>query len=495
MEALECPGLRAVALSCRYGKEWVFKDLIFSVKPGDAIGIVGPSGSGKTTLAYCLTGIIPKYIKCDLSGSVYVDGKNVLELDDKERPKIVNIVLQNYEVQIFGLTVEEDLLFVLENLGLYDEKEIENRLEWILESFGLKEYRKYQVNELSGGLRQRLALASTLLMSPKYIVMDDPMANLDWPGIIGLRRTLQMLKESGHGLVVTARRLKGLEPVIDRTIFLGRMPAQRGTPDGTTDGGCPTFDGAEPVIRFEKVWFSYAKRAVLKGVDLSISRGQCVVLMGPNGSGKTTLAKHVNGLLKPSSGRVLVLGKDTKTHGPAQMARHVGFVFQDPDKHITQETVWDEAVFGPKNLGITYSYAEAALRILGLAHRRNDPPYRLSTGERVRLSIAGSLAVDPEILILDEPTTGQDEETLSIIGSTIKEMKRKGKSVLVITHDSDFALKVGDRVIVMYDGEVVADGQPSRILFNEDLLERFDLEPPSSILLQQTKAVPDHVEA
>lgn len=486
METLSEHALKAVALGCRYDKEWIFKDLTFSVKPGEALGIVGPSGSGKTTLAYCLTGIIPKNLKGDVAGSVYVEGKNILELDDKERYKIVNVVLQNYEIQIFGLTVEEDLLFVLENLGL-DEEETEKKLEWALERFGLKEYRNYQVNELSGGLRQKLVLASTLLMRPKYLVMDDPTANLDWRGIVELRRTLQMLKESGHGLVIMSRRLKGLEPVINKTIILGHKLAQQDMLNEAMSEPCMTLTKDDPIIKFEKVWFKYAKRMVLKGINLSIDRGQCVILMGPNGSGKTTLAKHINGLLKPSSGRVLVLGKDTKTHGPAQMARYVGFVFQDPDKHITQESAWDEVIFGAKNLGLSYSYAETALKELGLNHRKNEPPYHLSMGERIRLAIAGILAINPEILILDEPTTGQDDETLSVISSMLMRMKAEGKTVLVITHDSDFALKIGDRIIVIHDGNVVANGQPRRILFDRILLKEFGLEPPSHLLIQSAK--------
>lgn len=494
MEALGDRGLKAIGLGCRYDKSWVFKDLNFSVKPGEALGIIGPSGSGKTTLAYCITGIIPKNLKGEVAGSVYVDGNNILELDDKERYKIVNVVLQNYEIQIFGLTVEEDLLFVLENLEL-DEEETEKRLEWALERFGLKEYRNYQVNELSGGLRQRLALASTLLMRPKYLVMDDPMANLDWRGIVELRQTLRMLKDSGHGLVIMARRLKGLDSVIDKTITLGYKPAQQNMLDDMMEESRPTFIEDDPVIKFENVWFKYARRMVLKDVNLTINRGQCVVLMGPNGSGKTTLAKHINGLLKPSSGRVLVLGKDTRTHGPAQMAKHVGFVFQDPDKHITQESVWEEVILGAKNLGLSCSYAETVLEVLKLNHRKNDPPYCLSMGERIRLSIAGVLATNPEVLIFDEPTTGQDEETLSIIDSLLKKMKTEGKTILVITHDSDFALKIGDRIIVIYDGSVVADGQPRRILFDNGLLEKFGLEPPSNVLVQPVKEVFDYAKA
>lgn len=298
-----------------------------------------------------------------------------------------------------------------------------------------------------------------------------------------------MLKESGHGLVIMSRRLKGLEPVIDKTIILGRKLSQQDKSDKIMNEFHQMSNKDDPIIKFENVWFKYAKRVVLNGINLSIDRGQCVVLMGPNGSGKTTLAKHINGLLKPSSGRVLVLGKDTKTYGPAQMARYVGFVFQDPDKHITHESVWDEVIFGAKNLGLSYSYAETALEVLGLNHRKNDPPYRLSMGERIRLSIAGILAMNPEILILDEPTTGQDDETLSIISSMLMRMRAEGKTVLVITHDSDFALKIADRIIIIHNGSIAADGQPRRILFDRSLLEEFGLEPPSHLLVQSTKEV------
>ncbi|MEM1775543.1 MAG: ABC transporter ATP-binding protein, partial [Nitrososphaerota archaeon] len=227
---------------------------------------------------------------------------------------------------------------------------------------------------------------------------------------------------------------------------------------------------------------------VLKNISLDIYRGESVTLMGLNGSGKTTLAKLINGLLIPVKGVVRVLGIDTKTSSPARMSRYVGFVFQDPDKHIILDTVWDEVTFIARNLGLSFDYAEEALKLLKLENLRNEAPYCLSMGEKVRLSIASTLASNPEILIFDEPTTGQDEETLVTISLLIKKLKSKNKTSIIITHDSDFALEVSDRVIVMADGVIVADGSPKEILFNNKLLEEYGLEPPS-ILLSKTLEV------
>ncbi|MCS7132909.1 MAG: energy-coupling factor ABC transporter ATP-binding protein [Aigarchaeota archaeon] len=481
MEALNGIGLEVAGLSCRYERDWVIKNLSFSVKPGEALAVVGPSGSGKTTLAYCLTGIIPQKIEAEVRGRILVDGRDVSNSPIRENAKLIGVVLQNYEMQIFGLTVEEDLVFGLENLGL-DEVEISSRLEWALETFGLRKYRSYHVHELSGGLRQRLAIASSVITAPKYLVMDDPTANLDWRGIVELRKTLQRLKEEGKGLTLMVRRLKGLEPVIDKIIEIkanNRSISNLSSQEPELQASKP---GAEISLRFEGVWFRYSgdRDYALRDIWLNIEGGKCIALMGPNGSGKTTLVKHVNGLLKPTKGRVLVLGKDTRNYSPAQLAKHVAFVFQDPDKHIVCETVWEEVTFGPRNLGLGYEYAEEALRILGLLDRKEDPPYLLSTGEKIRLSMAGALAMNPEILVLDEPTTGQDEETLSIMASMIKRLKSMGRTIVVVTHDSDFAAAASDEIIVVRDGALAARGKPEEILLNNSLIEEFELEPLSS---------------
>ncbi len=483
MEAVKKLQLEVVKLGCRYGESWIFKDLSFSVRPGEAAAVVGPSGSGKTTLVYCLVGIIPNKIKAEVEGAVVADGRNVLGLSIRENAKLINVVLQEYEMQIFGLTVEEDLAFGLENLGL-EEAEIRSRIKWALRTFDLERYRSYYVHELSSGLRQKLAIASAVVAAPRYLVLDDPTANLDWRGIVEVQKIIRKLKEEGRGVVVMTRRLKGLEQVIDKIIRLGRAHGRTcGNSARAQLHECRTAtSGSDCAVVFDNVWFRYSREYVLEGVSLRIRRSECVALMGANGSGKTTLVKHVNGLLKPLKGRVAVLGADTRAKSPAQLARHVGFVFQDPDKHITCETVWDEATFGARNLGLDCRYAEEALKVLGLWEKKDQPPYLLSMGEKIRASIASALGMNPEILILDEPTTGQDEETLKAIALIIGQLKLQNKTILVITHDSDFALSVSDRVVVMNSGKIAADGPSREILLNASLVEKLGLEPPSNLL-------------
>ncbi|RLG10041.1 MAG: ABC transporter, partial [Thaumarchaeota archaeon] len=330
-------------------------------------------------------------------------------------------------------------------------------------------------------------IASAIVTAPRYLVMDDPMMNLDWRGIIKLREIIRRLKSEGKGIVITARRLKGLEPVADKIVWLdgnGRRALRGSQPMELEDPKEENLNDPKIAVSFEKVWFRYSKARdyVLKDITLSLESGRCIALMGPNGSGKTTLAKLVNGLHKPSRGRVRVLGMDTGRFTAAQLARYVAFVFQDPDKHLVGDTVWDEVTFGPRNLGLGFDHAERALEVMGLGDRRDDPPQSLSMGEKIRLSIASALATNPEILILDEPTTGQDEETLEAIAGVVSRLKALGKTVLMITHDSDYALKVSDRVVVIEGGAIAADGDPEEILLNEDLVRDLGLEPPTALM-------------
>jgi energy-coupling factor transport system ATP-binding protein len=189
------------------------------------------------------------------------------------------------------------------------------------------------------------------------------------------------------------------------------------------------------------------------------------------------LVKHFNGLLKPTKGDVIVDGKNTKHYSPAQLARYVGFVFQDPDRHIVSESVWDEVTFACKNLRLPLDVAERALKDLNLHDLRDRPPYLLSTGEKVRLMIASAIAVDPEILILDEPTTGQDDKTLSMIEKAIFKIKSEGKTVIIVTHDSDFALKVSDQIVVVENGAVVEYSPVENVLLDPRKVEAYELEP------------------
>ncbi|MCL7382892.1 MAG: ATP-binding cassette domain-containing protein [Thaumarchaeota archaeon] len=474
MEAVGCLEVRN--LNCRFDSKWILRSVSFEIKPGEALAIIGPSASGKTTLAYCLSGIIPNRIPGEVSGSVRVDGEEFLGKPIRERTKTISIVLQNYELQIFGLTVEEDL-----ELSIKDNDE--STLEWILRFFELEKYRDYYVHELSGGLKHRLVIASAILSDPKYIVMDDPVANLDWKSKKITARTIELLKERGKGVVILGRRLKGLEKVIDRWIYL----AQDCLENVNQKLNHPTVENRKTVlnttedfiIEFRNVYYKYSREYVLKNISLRIRKGEVYAVMGPNGSGKTTLMKHVNGLLKPFRGSVIVKDMDTKKYSPAEMSRYVGMVFQDPEKYFVSETVWDEVAFGVRNLIGSEENVEKALRMVNLLDKKKSSPYSLSMGEKLRLYIACVLAMSPEIVILDEPTTGQDEETLKQIKDAIEKLKDMGRTVIVVTHDSDFVFSVADRLTILKDGTIYAEGNPLQLLSNPSLIEGAEIEPLS----------------
>lgn len=487
MEAMNT--LTVQELGCRYnGSKPVLSGISFFLKEGEAVGVIGASGSGKTTLAYCLMGIIPNKVEAEVWGKIYFNDENILGKDVRNVVGLMNLIMQNYESQIFGLTVEEDIRFGLENLGL-DEYEIGLRVDWALKSFGLESYRHFQPSKLSGGLKQRLAIASTAVMGSKFLIMDDPTSNLDWNGIKCLRDTIFYLKSIGKGVLVLSRKLKGLEDRLDRIYYLNGQMFQASKRIESSHSACiKNFvrnnfigKGNDAAIKVDGLWFRYEKNYVLKNVNLQIPYNSIMSIMGPNGSGKTTLVKHFNGLLKPSKGNVLVDGKDTRKYSPAQLAKYVGFVFQDPDRHIVSETVWDEVAFACKNLGLPPDNAEKALKVLNLQDLRDKPPYLLSMGEKVRLMIASALAADPKILVLDEPTTGQDDKTLGLIEDAIFKMKCEGKSVIIVTHDTDFALKVSDLVIIVRDGSIVEYSSAEAILLDPKKIGLYELEPPTLI--------------
>jgi energy-coupling factor transport system ATP-binding protein len=469
--------IEVVNLSCRYdpNSRWIIKNLSFKVGAGEALAVIGPSGSGKTTLTYCLSGIIPERIPAELHGTIRVDGEDLSGSSIRNRTNKIGIVLQDYELQIFGLTVEEDLEV---SIG----KEDSDKLEWILEFFELKNYRNYYTHELSGGLKHRLVIASELLSNPSYIIMDDPLANLDWRSRKIVAKTVELLKKEGKGVIILTRKLRGLEDVVNKVIYLQGISNE--TDKRFSEGtGClrMNYNHEGHVIKFREVYFKYSKQKdyVLKNITLNIKKGEIFAIMGSNGSGKTTLVKHINGLLKPSKGSVIVKGIDTRGVSPAYMSRLVGMVFQNPERYFVSETVWEEAAFGARNLGLREENVKEALCKLNLLDRKDDSPSSLSMGEKIRLYIASVLAMNPEIIIFDEPTTGQDEETLKQIGEVIRELSSMGKTTIIVTHDSDFALSVADRLAILKNGTIYVEGDPSRILTDEQLAEETEIEPLS----------------
>ncbi|MEM5794385.1 MAG: ABC transporter ATP-binding protein [Candidatus Aenigmatarchaeota archaeon] len=233
-------------------------------------------------------------------------------------------------------------------------------------------------------------------------------------------------------------------------------------------------------VRVKNLWFSYGEEWVIKGVNLKIKQGELVSIIGPNGCGKTTLVKHFNGLLKPTKGKVFVKGIDTTQATTAELARIVGYVFQNPNNQIFLNTIFDEVAFGPRNLGLqdVEELVFWSLKKLGLFKDTNKPPFLLSMGEKERLAIASLLAMKPEILILDEPTTGQDSNTCLKIVELMKELKEEGKTIILISHDMEIVAEHSDKVIAMKKGKIVKEGKPEKIFSNFKLLEELSLYPP-----------------
>ncbi len=471
-------------LSCSFNGKNVFSNISFSLSRGEAIAILGPAESGKTVLAYCLTGIIPNRIAAEVHGEIVLDGENILGKKPGDLASKIGLVMQNYEAQLFGLTVEEDVRFALENMGL-DEHEIEGRVDWALKSLGLEKYRSYRTSQLSGGLKQRLAIASVIAAKPKVVILDDPTLNLDWIGIKSLENIIARLKNEGMSFVVLSKCVDGIENVIDKTIVLGNngwngnaIECGEVKPhDLLTKSKVSKNMKEEELIRVENVWFKYPDTDyIIKNISLSIRRGDVVAIMGSNGSGKTTLVKLMSGILKPSKGRVVVLGKDTRKYSASDIAKHVTVVFQNPERYTVFETVFDEVYFGCRNIGLPKEFAENALRFTGLYDKMFEAPYNLSRSEKIRLHIASALAMNPDVLILDEPLTSCDLIMFSMLKSLVDYMYMQGKAVVIVTHDTNIAAKLCNRVVVLNNGVVVTDSNQS-IFFNDNFVRNTGIRP------------------
>lgn len=472
-------------LTVRYGEVTALEGLSFRVKRGDFVLLTGPSGCGKSTVARCLLGLIPHSSSAQMTGRVVVDGLATAEHDVPELATHMGLVFQNPATQLFCLTMEEEVAFGPRNLGL-PPREVAERRDCALAATGIEHLRRRRVNSLSGGEQQRVAIAAVLAMRPNVLILDEPTSNLDLRGTKLVLETLDRLRrEHGLTILVIEHRLGEVGRLADRVMVMkgGRIVAD--APPGHIfsqkeflsqlgirypwhllednwralfpEGVAKRPSGEVPLVELRGIEAGYGRSIVLKGLDLAIFPGEFVALVGDNGAGKTTVAKLIAGLLRPRRGQVLWKRGSKK----AEPGPKVGLLFQNPLSQLFCDTVEEEVAFGPRNFRV-YSpeLVEGVLDATGLRDLRTRCPYALSAGQQQRAALAAVLSLRPKLLILDEPTMGQDWGHLSEFMDFLVELNEQGTTILLITHDYKLICRYARRIVVLQEGRIVADGSP-----------------------------------
>ena len=524
----------------------------FSVEKGSFVLILGESGSGKSTLALNLVGIYPEYFGGFNEGRVLINHRtkglvNRRELDRGERFQTVNMLFQNPEDQIVTLTVEEEVAFALENY-LVPADEIPPRVARALDRVGLRGFEERSTLKLSGGEKQRVALAAMLAMEPSVLILDEPTSNLDPAGTEEVLDAVRLVREGAditlvivehevdrvfhqvdevllvdgqavhgpesprefltkrgmqvrddmglwipqasevslelarRGVSLARTHLTGKELVEDLGTDGAREPA---VPSPESEGTVPRrlVTASEPVISVRELGFSYpTKSEVLSDVDLDIYKGELLAIVGQNGSGKSTLASCITGLLDPTSGTVTVDGKRTADYKFADLARRVAYIFQIPEKQFIRKSVYEEMAHGLKALKVPEDEVErrveAVLKAVRLDDRKDSSPFLLSHGQKRRLSVACMVISEPEVVILDEPTFGQDWRQAGRLMDYMRSLADAGAAVTFITHDMRLVAEYADRCVAMSDGRIIFEGGPLELFSSPDVLTAARLKAP-----------------
>jgi energy-coupling factor transport system ATP-binding protein len=502
--------VEGITFQYRARPELALRDFSFQLEQGELLLVAGTSGCGKTTLIRCINGLIPRSYKGELSGRVLVHGQDTTEMPLSRVSQMVGTVLQDPERQILGAHVFTEVAFGLENLALPRE-EIRQRVDETLDYLGISHLRDRETFYLSGGEKQKVSLAGVLAMRPDVLLLDEPLASLDPASAQEAMQLFRRLADEGISILLVEHRVEDVLNIHpDRVLFMEEgMISYAGPTDGlmeivdyrqvklpapaviqtAADVVPPIFrpavkpNGRQPLVRFENVSFAYdGGPEVIRNVELSIRQGDITALLGPNGAGKTTLIKHAIGLLKPKQGSVLVEEQDTRALSVAEIAHSLGYVFQSPSHMLYAPTVREELAFGPRNLGYSEEAVEEgveeAIDSLNIRGLQGYPPLSLSFGQQKRVSIGAILAMRSSILVMDEPTAGQDYWNYMAFMDSI--LQTPGfAAILFITHDIDLAICYANRIILMHDGQIAGDGPPSEVLADFDLLERCRLVPTS----------------
>ena len=516
------------------------RDIDLSIYPGEKVLIAGPSGCGKSTLASCINGLIPFAYPGEQSGSLTICGEEAKDTSIFQLSKTVGTVLQDPDGQFIGLTVAEDIAFVLEN-ACTPQEEMVSRVAAVSEKVGVGRHLDHAPDELSGGQKQRVSLAGVMIGDVKVFLFDEPLANLGpatgkqaielidqihrdtqaaviiiehrledvlWRDVdrIVLMRDGEILLDSPPAqllstglllengirepLYLTAMRYAGVGispealPQSIRTLRLSEEDRRKIRDWGAQQAPAPAPGPREVLFSAEGIDFTYENGFhALKDVSLRIEAGELLAIVGTNGAGKTTFSKVICGFETPQAGVLRFKGRDLSSLSIKERADHIGYVMQDPNQMISKSFLFDEVALGLRLRGVpeeeTARRVEKTLKICGLYPFRRWPVSALSFGQKKRVTIASILVLDPEMLILDEPTAGQDFRHYTEIMEFLRGLSALGIAVVMITHDMHLMLEYADRAVVFSQGRIIADDTSAGILTSPDIIRRASLKETS----------------
>ena len=524
----------------RAQKKPTLQDINLDIYPGERVLIAGPSGSGKSTLAACINGLNPFSNPGECSGTLMVDGVDAPHSSIFDLAAHVGTVLQDPDGQFIGLTVGEDIAFSLEN-NCTPQPEMKEIVQHAAELVGIENHLGFAPHELSGGQKQRVSLAGVMVDDVKILLFDEPLANLDpatGKQAIELIDTIQQ-KTDTTVLIIEHRLEDVLWRNVDRIVLVneGRILADM-RPDDLLSGSLLAENGIreplyvtamryagiavtpekhpahihsvvldeadtarlhswfqaeplpapkpapEPLLEVKNLCFGYNKgQHTLQNVSFSIGKGEMVSIVGRNGAGKSTLSKLICGFETQDSGGIYLNGKDLKDENIRRRAKHIGYVMQNPNQMISKTMIYDEVAMALQGSGLTEEQirekVEDTLKVCGLYPFRNWPVSALSFGQKKRVTIASVLVQDPELILLDEPTAGQDFRHYTDIMEFLQGLNTRGVTVVMITHDMHLMLEYTPRALVFCDGQLIADRSASAVLCDQELIERAALKETS----------------